>query len=82
MRAKLKSTHDECRRHGTAKPRVEAHAAASDGTLGTEWVSTSPARAAQPAIPPLQGLILIVPTQGFGRFAIFALGFAMPRLRR
>jgi len=39
---KPRSTHDECRRHGVAKLRVEALAAASDGTLGREWVSTSP----------------------------------------
>jgi len=33
-------------------------------------------------IPPLQGLILIVPTQGFDHFATFALGFATSRFQR
>jgi hypothetical protein len=31
---------------------------------------------------PLQGLILYIPTQGCGRFASSALGFAVPRFQR
>jgi len=53
MRVKLRFTHDQCRRHGIPKRRVQAHAAAGDGTLGREWVSTSPEGAAQDS-PPLK----------------------------
>jgi len=33
-------------------------------------------------VPPFQGFTQIAPTQGFGRFAAFALGFAVPRFQR
>ncbi len=43
----------------------------------------SPVRALQSAcVPPLQGFVFFVPTQGFGRSAAFALGFAVPRFQR
>ena len=33
-------------------------------------------------MPPFQGFTQIAPIQGFGRFAAFALGFAVPRFQR
>ena len=43
----------------------------------------SPERAAQSACVALSGLFLFrLLTQGFGRFAAFALGFAAPRFQR
>jgi hypothetical protein len=55
---------------------------AGSGTLGSRiGLILSPVGATE-TVPPLQGLIFILPTQGFGRFAASALGFAVPRFQR
>ena len=47
------------------------------------WIEVlSPVRAGQTTVPPLQGFNFLLPPQGFGRAAAFALGFAAARFQR
>jgi hypothetical protein len=63
----------------------ESARAACDETLGREWVlKESPEGARQRFCVALAGLFFhsSIITQGFGCFAAFALGFAVPRFQR
>ena len=65
---------------GAAKPR------AKDAKRPKPWVGASEIKPwkgeTDRAVPPFQGLISLASTQGFGRFASFALGFVASRFQR